>query len=218
MKRAVELVRTRKQSDATELKKTISDPTAKKLVEWVVLRSDDSGASFERYAAFITENPAWPSIVTLRRKAEAAAWQDKADNGRVRAFLPNRRRCRPKAASRWRARCSRRATARQPRPWCAKPWRSDGFSQDVEKQVHDGFREFITTEDDKARMDRRLYEKDDTEAGVRPQPRSAATSPRLPRPASGTTPIAMPSRHRPRRSSAAACSRSARSDTTAAPY
>jgi hypothetical protein len=44
---------------------------------------------------------------------------------------------------------------------------------------------------------------------------ASASSPAI---ASSTTPIAMPSRHRPRRSSAAACSRSARSDTTAAPY
>ncbi len=87
VKRAVELVRTRKQSDATELKRNISDPVAKKLVEWIVLRSDDCGASFERYVAFINENPTWPSIITLRRKAEAAAWQEKADNSRVRAFL-----------------------------------------------------------------------------------------------------------------------------------
>jgi len=74
VKRAVEMVRNRKHSDAGEVKKNISDPVAKKLVEWVILRSDDSGADFARYTAFITANPNWPSIATLRRKAEAVAY------------------------------------------------------------------------------------------------------------------------------------------------
>ena len=65
VKRAIEMVRSRKQTDASEVKKNISDPAAKKLVEWVILRSDDSGADFARYAAFIAANPNWPSIVTL---------------------------------------------------------------------------------------------------------------------------------------------------------
>ena len=32
---------------------TISDPVARKLAEWIILRSDDNGASVERYRAFL---------------------------------------------------------------------------------------------------------------------------------------------------------------------
>ena len=46
-------------------------------------------------------------------------------------------------------------------------WRNDSFSQDVESRVTDTFGEFLTRADHKARMDRRLYEKDDTDAGLR---------------------------------------------------
>ena len=46
-------------------------------------------------------------------------------------------------------------------------WRYDSFSQDVETRVAETFGEFLTNADHKARMDRRLYEKDDTEAGLR---------------------------------------------------
>ena len=81
------MVRSRKQTDASEVKKNISDPAAKKLVEWVILRSDNSGADFARYAAFITANPHWPSIVTLRRKAEAAAFQEQPSNAQVQAYF-----------------------------------------------------------------------------------------------------------------------------------
>ena len=87
VKRAIEMVRNRKQTDANEVKKNISDPAAKKLVEWVILRSDDSGADFARYAAFIAANPHWPSIVTLRRKAEAVAFQDQPADAQVQAYF-----------------------------------------------------------------------------------------------------------------------------------
>ena len=65
---------------------TISDPVARKLVEWAILRSDDNEVDYSRYVAFITENPSWPSIGLLRRRAEAALWQDQPDPATVRAF------------------------------------------------------------------------------------------------------------------------------------
>src|SRR5262245_23545416 len=60
-KQAIGLVRKGKSSEATALARSIGDPVAQKLVEWALLRSE-SGASFERYAAFIRANPHWPSI------------------------------------------------------------------------------------------------------------------------------------------------------------
>src|SRR5262249_40639822 len=85
VKRAAEMVRNGKVTEATDVKRNISDPVAQKLVEWVILRSDDSGADFARYVAFISANPNWPGIVTLRRKAEATAFQERPDAGRVAA-------------------------------------------------------------------------------------------------------------------------------------
>ena len=63
VKRAVELIRSRRQSDAGDVKNSIADPVAKKLVEWMILRSDDAGVDFSRYAAFISGSTGWPSIV-----------------------------------------------------------------------------------------------------------------------------------------------------------
>lgn len=179
VKRAVELVRTRKQSDATELKRNVSDPVAKKLIEWIVLRSDDSGASFERYVNFINENSTWPSIVTLRRKAEATAWQEKADNGQVRAFLTQL----PPLSAKGKFALARALFAQGDRnggeTLVRETWRYDGFSADVEKQVQDAFGAVLTRDDDKARMDRRLYEKDDTEAGIRAAARLGGNEPAI---------------------------------------
>jgi soluble lytic murein transglycosylase len=55
LEQIIELVRKRKSAEATQLQASLSDPVARKLTEWMILRSDDNGASSERYKAFITE-------------------------------------------------------------------------------------------------------------------------------------------------------------------
>src|SRR6266702_2815495 len=87
VKQAIELVRKRKISQATEIEKSVRDPMAQKLVEWVILRSEDSVADFDRYVAFIRDNPAWPTLALLRRRAEGALWQERRDAVTVRRFL-----------------------------------------------------------------------------------------------------------------------------------
>src|SRR6202008_3578416 len=51
-KQALDLVRRGKTSDATTTTQTISDPLARKLVEWTILRSDENDAGFNRFSAF----------------------------------------------------------------------------------------------------------------------------------------------------------------------
>src|SRR5207247_9778278 len=70
VKQAIELVRKRKISHATESERSLRDPRAQKLVEWVILRSEDSGANFDRYVAFIRDNPAWRTLALWPRRAD----------------------------------------------------------------------------------------------------------------------------------------------------
>src|SRR5690606_18277182 len=42
------------------------DETARKLIHWVALRSDDSDADFSQYAAFARDNPSWPGLNIFR--------------------------------------------------------------------------------------------------------------------------------------------------------
>jgi len=69
VKLALDLVRKGKTGDATALKRSIDDPAAQKLAEWLILRHPSGVASFGRYSAFIAENPSWPSMSLLRRRA-----------------------------------------------------------------------------------------------------------------------------------------------------
>ena len=166
LKQALDLAHKNRTDDATGIQGTIADPVARKLVEWAILRSDDSSIDFSRYAAFIAANPSWPSIVTLRRRAEAALWQQNAEPGTVTAFFHGEL---PYSAKGWfalaRALSSQgdRARAQQA---VSTAWRDTGFSADLEAQAREQFAGLITPSDDKARMDMRLYAEDD-DAGVR---------------------------------------------------
>ncbi len=178
VKRAIEHMRARRRTDANDLKNTIGDPVAKKLVEWVILRSDD-GADFPRYAAFLATNPGWPSTSTLRRKAEATLFQDRVDAATIRAFFANSR----PLSAKGKFSLARALLAQNDRKGAEAmvrdAWRNDAFSQDVELKILEQFSEFLTRADHKARMDRRLYEKDDTEAGIRAANRLGGNEPAI---------------------------------------
>ena len=166
LKQAVDLVGKSRSDEAANLENSMSDPLARKLIEWLVLRSDDTTATFARYAAFIAANPSWPSIVTLRRRAEAMLWQERSDPTTVLAFFktdPPRTAKGKFALARALLSQGDSAGAHQA---ISDAWRSDAFSGDLEAQVRDMFAGLITDEDDKARMDARLYAEDD-DAGLR---------------------------------------------------
>src|SRR5262249_25616282 len=84
-KQAISLIRKGQTKEATELAGSIDDPVAAKLVQWARLRHADSQAGFDRYAAFISANPDWPSI-SFRRRAEVRLWQERRDAETVRRF------------------------------------------------------------------------------------------------------------------------------------
>ena len=87
VKQAIELVRQRKPREATALATSISDQLMQKLVEWALLRQPESEVGFERYAAFISTNPDWPSIPLFRRRAEVRLSQERRDAAYARSLL-----------------------------------------------------------------------------------------------------------------------------------
>src|SRR5262245_22758721 len=157
-KQAIGLLRKGKSSEATALATSIGDPVVQKLVEWALLRSD-SGARFERYAAFIRANPHWPSIPLLRRRAEARLWQDRRDAATVRSFLDGE-----PTSARGRLAIARVLTGEGDRAGAEREvrvaWRSAELSAETEAAILDEFRDVLTRADHTARMDRRIGAKD----------------------------------------------------------
>src|SRR5690349_11146107 len=87
VKQGLDFIRRGKSDQASGLQASIHDPVARKVIEWAVLRSDDTLAGFDRYVAFMTANPSWPSFTVLRRRAESTLWEERRDPATVRAFF-----------------------------------------------------------------------------------------------------------------------------------
>jgi soluble lytic murein transglycosylase len=157
LENVIDLVRKHKPGDATQAEATISDPVARKLAEWIVLRSDDNGASVERYRAFIDANPSWPSQTFLRRRGEAALWDDHRDDATVWSWFENQ----SPLSAKGRFALARAMIARGDRANAERlvreAWRNDSMSEDTENTALDMFGALLTPGDQKARMDQLLY-------------------------------------------------------------
>ena len=159
VKEAIDLVRKAKTDEATATRNRIADPAGQKLVEWFILRHSETTASFNRYAAFLAANQEWPSAALLRRRAEARLWQERSDTATVRGFTgdqPISARGKLALARLRLAAGDREAAGRLAR----EAWRSDELSERVESEALEVFRDLLTSEDHRARMDRRIGAKD----------------------------------------------------------
>ncbi|MGL9617175.1 lytic transglycosylase domain-containing protein [Bradyrhizobium sp. U531] len=153
----IELVRKRKGGDASSEVAGISDPVARKLAEWIILRSEDNGATVERYRAFLSANPSWPSQTFLRRRLEAAMWDDRRDESVAWSWFESE----SPISAKGRFTLARAMLARGDRANAERlvreAWRSDPMSEDTENNALDQFGALLTAGDQKARMDTLLY-------------------------------------------------------------
>ncbi|MBX9646461.1 MAG: lytic transglycosylase domain-containing protein [Xanthobacteraceae bacterium] len=170
----IELVRKHKPADATQAQAVISDPVARKLAEWLILRSDNNGASVERYRAFVSANPSWPSQTFLRRRIEAALWDDHRDDATVWSWFENE----SPISAKGRFALARVMIARGDRTNAERlvreAWRGDGMSEDTETTALDLFGALLTAGDHKARMDNLLYGTEQEAGGMRAAKRLGA--------------------------------------------
>ena len=159
VRNAIDLARKAKTGEATAIETTISDPAARKLSEWFILRHPETDANFSRYAAFIADNPGWPSIGLMRKRAEARLWQDRSDAATVRNFVGDR-----PTSAKGRFALARVLLAEGDRDGAARlvreTWRSDELSERSEADAFELFRDLLTREDHRARMDKRIGAKD----------------------------------------------------------
>jgi soluble lytic murein transglycosylase len=177
LREAVAAARRGKTTQAADLQRTIGDPVARKLVEWTILRSDETQSiDVSRYMAFITDNPSWPSIALLRRRAEATLWADRLDPAFVRAFFGKE----PPTTTKGKFALARALLLQGDRAGAQsllrEAWRHDSFSSDLENPALDVFKDLITPADHKARMDMRLYA-EDIEGALRSADRAGGNAP-----------------------------------------
>jgi soluble lytic murein transglycosylase len=175
LKQAISLARNGKTGPVTDLQSSISDPLARKLSEWVLLRSENNTADYSRYAGFVSANPSWPSINMLRRRAEAMVWQEQADPAAVRAIFAKT----PPVSAKGRFALARALLALGDRAGAQaqvrEAWRNEALSIDLEDQLLETFKDLLTPADHKVRMDKRLYV-EDVDGGLRAANRVGPTA------------------------------------------
>jgi soluble lytic murein transglycosylase len=159
LKDAIDLARKAKTDDATVAKARIADPVGQKLAEWFILRHSETTADFNRYVAFIAANPDWPSIASFRRRAEGRLWQEKSDSATVHKFTADR----PQSAK-GKFALARVLLSEGDRDRAAKlvrdAWRAEELSERTEEDAYEAFRDLLTADDHRARLDKRLGAKD----------------------------------------------------------
>jgi soluble lytic murein transglycosylase len=160
VKSAIENVRRGATGQATEIEASISDPVARKLVEWLILRSDHNGAGSRRYLSFIAANPNWPSLAAFRRRAEAMLWNEKPNPTQVLRFFEEA----PPQTGAGRMVLARalivQGDVEGARAQIREAWRNSSMTADFEKHVIEYYSEFLTRADHKARMEKRLFAAD----------------------------------------------------------
>jgi len=159
VKEAIDLARKARTEEATASRDRIADPAAQKLVEWFILRHPETTANFNRYAAFLAANPEWPSAALLRRRAEARLWQERSDAATVHGFTGDQ-----PVSARGKLALARILLGEGDADGAGRmvrdAWRTEELSERVEAEVLDMFRDLLTKEDHRARMDRRIGAKD----------------------------------------------------------
>jgi soluble lytic murein transglycosylase len=159
LKDAIDLARHGKTNDATDAENKLTDPAARKLAEWFILRDPDSQAEFYRFAAFISDNPGWPGVGLLRRRAEARLWQEKSNAATVHAFTSDQ-----PVTARGRLALARVLQAEGDvdgaKRLLREAFRSSDLTERNESDAIDAFHDLLGPEDFRARMDQMIGAKD----------------------------------------------------------
>ncbi len=166
LRQVIEAAHKGKDGEADSAKSTIKDPVAKKLAEWVILRSNETSPAFQRYVNFINDNPEWPHVPLFGRRAENALWNDGIEDAAVLGFFAHRQ----PTTAKGRYILAHALLAKGDKAGATAlvryAWRYEDCSEAVESKVIEMFGNMLTPDDHKARMAQRFYQHD-TEAGLR---------------------------------------------------
>lgn len=164
LKVAVDAARRSRASEALSVAAQIQDPVARKLVYWMVIRQSPNDFGFDNIAAFIQENPGWPTQSTLRRRAERVLFQENRNHNRALQFFAQQ----PPLSGEGKVALARALAANGNRSdaaqWVRGAWREDNLNERFENTILEEFGNVITRADHKARAERFTYEKDSATA------------------------------------------------------
>ncbi|MEP9370209.1 transglycosylase SLT domain-containing protein [Xanthobacter sp. VNH20] len=173
LRSAVTAAKNGQGTQALAMARELSDPVARNLVTWLVIRNAPNDLGFDGINAFLKEKPGWPTQSTLRRRAERVLLAENRSPDVIRAFFsevdPLSGEGKIALARAFAASGDRATTAALVR----EAWREDELSESVEKTVMSEFGTILTRADHKARADKFSY-KPDTERAMRAAARAGS--------------------------------------------
>ncbi|WP_188581373.1 lytic transglycosylase domain-containing protein [Azorhizobium oxalatiphilum] len=164
LRSAVTAAKNGRGTEALAQARQMSDPVARTLVTWLVIRHAPNDYGFDNIAAFLRDKPGWPTPGTLRRRAERVLLQENRDPATVRAFFADQNPVSGEGkialAKAFAASGDRNTTTALVRD----AWRNDELTESFENQVLGDFGVLLTRADHKARADRFSYKPDQARA------------------------------------------------------
>lgn len=148
-----------KHTKAQALKSKMSDPVARKLIDWLHVAGPKATASFEKTAKFLAQNPNWPQRERTRARAEAELYKKPPSPQRViRHFstFPAETGLGKIAHARALKAAGKAAASAE---MARTAWRDHNFASSTEKRVLNEFKSVLTGGDHRVRLVRLLYER-----------------------------------------------------------
>lgn len=151
---------------ALAIQKRLSDPAARKLIEFAYVRDYSYAAPYSRIAAFLAENPDWPDIGLIRKRFEVALLAQKAKPEAVLAAFAETPPTSSAGVIVYAAALTATGSGERANELVRALWRNGSLTEGEEKLVIDKFSAALSEEDHKERMDQLLYNSE-TSAAMR---------------------------------------------------
>ena len=132
-------------------------------VLWRQLLEGTPPPTFETVARFMTENPDWPGMTALQRRAEDALGDGTSVSARL-AFFKDRAPLTRQGRLRYVEALFAAGRSAEAVRWLRRAWIADDFGQAEEAGFLDRYRGALRQEDHRARLDRLLWDGEITEA------------------------------------------------------
>jgi soluble lytic murein transglycosylase len=144
--------------EATALAAKMQDPAARDLVTWLSIRLTPRDIGYDRTVAFIRQNPHWPGMSLLRRRAERLLIDEKREPKTVFAFFGDNE---PVSGEGMVALARALLTTNDRQhaaPWIRRAWREEEMTETFERDIVATNGSLLTAADHRARADKFFYD------------------------------------------------------------
>jgi soluble lytic murein transglycosylase len=156
LKEAAKVAAGNDESKLKDLQAGISDPLARKLVEWLRLRRGQGTAA--EYLKFLSENPNWPSHDTLQRRMEETLFEEGGDTELIATYFKDGAAKSPAGMAVLASVHLAHGEKADAKTLAVKVWREQELPETLEKGFLSRFGSMLTVDDHKWRLDRLLVD------------------------------------------------------------